>query len=201
MAVADKLSALRIKANLIADKSVGLMEIDAEVHDGVAILRGEVETEDQKNTAEELAYEVEGIEEVQNEIQVVEETKNEMPPEFAESHLGYGLVEGDAGDTAFGISGKYAGPGPGIPSTEQFPGEFTDDQIEAEIQEKLDSRTEVDTSKVKFCSANQIVYLKGKINTPEDLNNLQEIILNVRGVMGIRSEIDVEEGEIGTPNE
>ena len=62
MAVGNKLSALRVKANLIANQDVGLMEINVEFEDGVAVLTGEVETEEQKHIAEEVAYEIEEIE-------------------------------------------------------------------------------------------------------------------------------------------
>jgi osmotically-inducible protein OsmY len=46
---------------------------------------------------------------------------------------------------------------------------------------------------------NQIVYLKGAVGTNDDLNRLQDMVLNTRGVMGISSEVVVREGEMGTP--
>jgi len=48
---------------------------------------------------------------------------------------------------------------------------------------------------------NQIVHLKGSVRTYEDLTRLQDMVLNIRGVMGISSEISVREGEIGTPRD
>ena len=197
MAVGNKLSALRVKANLIANRAVGLMEINVEVEDGVAVLTGEVESEEQKRIAEEVAYEIEEIEEVINQIQVV-------PPddgELADAHLGYSLAEGDVGETAFAIGGESAGPGSGLASSEQFPGEFTDDQIEREVRHKLASRKLVDVSDVRLRSANQIVHLEGSVATADDLYNLHDMVLNVRGVMGISSEVSIREGEIGTERE
>lgn len=196
MPVADKLSALRIKANLIADQTVGLMEIEADVEDGVAVLRGEVETEEQKRVAEELAYEVEGIDEIINELRVV--SGNEA--DLADAHLGYSLAAGNYGETAFAIGGESAGPGPSMASSEQFPGEFTDEEIDREVGDKLISRDEVDVSDVKFRSINQIIHLEGSVQTGDDLNKLHDIILNVRGVMGVSSEVSIREGEIGTPS-
>jgi len=202
MAVADKLSALRIKANLIADDRIGMMDISAEVHDGVAILRGEVHSEEQRAIAEELAYDVDEIEEVQNEINVMPESEEELEMEApADSHLGYGMVEGDIGDTPFAIGGESAGPGPAAITSEQFPGEFSDDEIDQEVTERLEAQEEVDASGIKHWTANQIVHLKGALRTEEDLNKLQDIILNARGVMGIRSEVVIEEGSWGTPIE
>jgi osmotically-inducible protein OsmY len=195
MAVADKLNELRIKANLIADDTTGLMEISVEVHDGVAVLRGEVENERQKAQAEELAYEVDGIEEVTNELQIV---RHDAEEDQARTHLGYTMAEGDVGDTAFAIAGESAGPGPGLATSEQFLGEFGDAEIEREVRDKLAEQNMVDVSKVKISSSNQIVHLKGCVNTPEDLYNLHDMVLNVRGVMGINSDVEVKEGEVGT---
>ena len=59
----------------------------------------------------------------------------------------------------------------------------------------------VDASNVECKSVNQILHVKGTVKTPDDLNELQDMLLNVRGVMGVSSEVTVEEGEIGTPVE
>ncbi len=195
MAVADKLNELKIKANLIADDTTGLMEISVEVHDGVAVLQGEVENEEQKQAAEDIAYEVDGIDEVVNELKITEHIEEQT----ATAHLGMSMAEGDVGDTAFAIGGEsVAGPGPGLPSSEQFPGEFEDEEIEQDVRRKLESQNEVQVTNLKVRSANQIVHLQGCVNTPEDLYNLHDIVLNVRGVMGINSDVAVREGAVGT---
>jgi len=197
MAVTNKLNELRVKASLIANKDVGLMEINVEVEDGVAVLTGEVETEHQKQVAESLAYQVEEIDEVINQIQVTTPSDEDM----VDAHLGYSLAEGDVGQTTFAIAGESAGPGASLAASEQFPGEFTDDEIEDEVREKLAAQDLVDTSDVKFRSVNQIVKLEGAVQTTEDLYNLHDMVLNVRGVMGIESEVSVREGEVGTERE
>lgn len=197
MAVADKLSALRVKANLIANKDVGLLEINVEVEDGVAVLTGEVETEEQKAIAEAVAYETDDIEEVINQIQVVARDDDD----FVDAHLGYSLAEGNVGETAFAIAGESAGPGAGLATSEQFPGEFTDEEIESDVRRKLLSQDIVDVSCVKLRSINQIVHLEGSVRTAEDLYNLHDTVLNVRGVMGVESKVEIREGEIGTEKE
>jgi len=194
MAVADKLNELRIKASLIADQSTGLMEISVEVHEGVAVLQGEVQREEQKRTAEELAYEVEGIHDVVNELRVVKGDEIQT----AQAHLGYAMAEGDVSDTPFAIGGESAGPQPSAATTEQFPGEFSDAEIENEVRQKLQNQGVLDSSDVKFSSVNQIVHLKGSVKTPDDLYNLHDMVLNVRGVMGINSDVAVREGDAGT---
>ena len=200
MLVADKLSALRIKANLIADDTIGLMEINTEVHDGTAILTGEVETDKQRVLAEKLAHEVEGVDKVDNQIEVVPLSLQQLLLcEGVDGHMGYGPAEGDVGDTPLAISGAHSAPGPGLATSEQFPGQFTDETIEAEVKHKLATEKVVDASNVQFSSVKQILHVKGTVKTPEDLNELQDLLLNVRGVMGVSSEVTVEEGEIGTP--
>jgi osmotically-inducible protein OsmY len=202
MAVADRLRAVQIKANIIADKIVGLAEIDVEVHDGIALLTGEVDTEEQKRKAEELAYDIEGVHEVENQIQLVPRSLDELLScEGVDAHLGYGPAEGPSTDEVFPSAGAYAVPGPGLAATEQFPGEFTDDQIDEEVKRKLSHARDLDVSRVRLCSANQIVYIKGTLGTNEELNRLQDVVMNIRGVMGVRSEVEVEEGDEGTPAE
>ncbi len=202
MAIGDKLRALQIKANIIADKQIGLMEVNAEVQDGIAILTGEVENEEQKQIAEQMAYEVDGIDEVHNELQVVPESLEKLRLcNIKDAHLGYGLAEGSAEDTTYAISGDYEPPGPGIPASEQFAGEFTDEEIDEELNGLLSSETEVNVSSVQASSINQIVYLKGALNTQADLNRLQDMVMKARGVMGICSDIAIRKGELGTPVE
>lgn len=202
MAVADKLTALRIKANLIADRKIGLLELNTDVHDGIAVLTGEVHTEEQKRIAEELAYQIEEVHEVENHIKVIEQSLDEvLLCEGVDAHLGYGPTEGDVGDTAFAISGENYGPGPGLASSEQFPGLFTDSQIEDEVRRRLAIQRAVDVSRVEFDSINQIVQLRGKVPTEEDINTLQDMVLNVRGVMGVSSEVVADSGEMGTPTQ
>ncbi len=197
MAVTNKLNELRVKVNLIANKDVGLMEINVEVENGVAVLTGEVETEDQKAIAEAVAYDTDDIEEVINQIQVVARDEDDL----IDGHLGYSLAEGDVGETAFAIAGESAGPGAGIATSEQFPGEFTDDEIEDWVRDKLDSQSIVDVSQVRLRSVNQMVHLQGAVQTAENLYDLHDMVLSVRGVMGVESEVAIREGEIGTERE
>lgn len=189
MAVADKLNELRIKASLIADKITGMMDITVEVHEGVAVLQGVVEDQEQKRAAEDLAYEVEGIHEVVNEIRVSPVHEDET----SDAHLGYSLAQGDVSDTPFAIAGESAGPDANQPTSEQFPGQFSDSEIEDQVHERLAFQDIVDASQVKLRSINQIVHLTGSVATTEDLYNLHDVVLNTRGVMGISSEVAVTE--------
>lgn len=203
MAVVDKLKAVQIKANLIADKQIGWMEIEADVQDGIATLTGGVTSEEERQTAEELAYRIDGIHEVVNEIKIVPLICDDeaMICLLTETQLGYGVLEGDAGETAFGLTGRHTPPGPGFPATEQFPGVFTDAQVEEEIHDRLADRHDLNVTDLEYESVNQIVHIKGAVRTSADLNALLDTVMNARGVMGVSSEIIVQEGEMGTPVE
>ena len=182
MDVASKLSALRIKANIIADDVLGLMDVEVDVKDHVAVLRGQVQTDAQKQRAENLAYNIEEIDEVINEIQVVESKQTPV-----DAHFGYSLIQTDPSEI------PYAVPGPisTLVASEQFAGEFTDEQIEKAVRDKLARQSVVDASDVKVKSTNQIVYLQGSIKG--DANQLQDIALSVRGVMGVYSNLSEDE--------
>jgi osmotically-inducible protein OsmY len=201
MAIGDKLRAEEIKAALIASETEALSEIDVSVHDGVVVLSGEVETEEQKLLAEELTYEAD-INGVINNIRIVPSSPGKGSAyDGFDARLGFGPAEGDAGDIAFSLSAADNVPGPGVPTSEQFPGEFSDDEIESEVERGLKSQSEIDVSNIAFKSENQIVTLEGSIQTIDDLNTLQDMILRMRGVLGINSKLKVKKGDTGMPVE
>lgn len=182
MAVAAKLSALRIKANIIADEIIGLMDVEVDVEDHVAFLQGQVQTREQKQRAEDLAYEIEEIDEVINNIRVMR-----SPGVPRDAHLGYSLAESGIRETPFAIGGEIAGPGSDMAASEQFPGEFSDEELMKSVRHKLDTQSLMDASNVSIRSVNQIIYLEGSVDG--DVLALQDMVLNVRGVMGVNSNV------------
>lgn len=197
MAIADKLVALRVKANLVADRQIGLMEIEVDVHGGVAVLSGYVDNEEQKQLAEELAYRIDGVAEVDNEIRVGAPAEDGSKSR-KDANLGYGLTSGDAGDTAFSISDALNAPGPGIAASEQFPGQFTDHEIEHHVCGRLASQDQVDVSDIWTRCINRIVHVTGSVPNADDLDKLQDIIIGARGVMGVDANVSVRAGQPGT---
>lgn len=196
MAVADKLKALQIKANIIADKSIGMMEINVDVQGDTAILTGEVDNQKQKEHAEELSYEIDGIYDVQNDIEIVPQlTKLLSGCSQTGAHLGFGPLEGNWGKYPFSLTGKYAPPGAGFAASEQFPGEFSDEEIEKELHKKLSEQKDIDASNINFEVNNQVVKANGTINSEEDANQIQDIIMSIRGVMGICGDISIKKKE------
>ncbi len=198
MAVADKLKALQIKVNVIADREVGLMDIEAEVHGGIAVLTGEVETEEQKQIAEQLAYEVDGVEEVTNEINVT--SRQGFSPEL-DTHLGFAPIGDLPTEQPMDMEeAGYVDYGPRLPASEQFPGEFTDEEIAREVKDRLARSQDADYSNVIVSSINQMVHLSGSVKTLDELNRLQDLVISARGVMGIDSGVSVDEDEEQPPD-
>jgi osmotically-inducible protein OsmY len=59
-----------VKAKLVADKPSNLTRVSVETKDGVVTLSGEVETQQQKAHAEDLARRADGVQQVVNNIRV-----------------------------------------------------------------------------------------------------------------------------------
>jgi len=185
MAVMDKLRSLRIKANLMADESVGLMEIDTDVREGVAVLTGEVDTEEQKRIAEELAQETEGIVEVHNDLRVVPGSSERLiEREAMSAFVDHKHGEASSRDTAH----------PRMSQRRQPPGELTDEEIEQRLRDLLATWAKMDAPEMRVYCVNQMVYLQGTAKTHEDLNILRDMALQLRGVVGVASEVAITAG-------
>jgi hyperosmotically inducible periplasmic protein len=163
MTVIEKLKALQIKATLAADKTVGAMAIDADVRGSLAVLTGEAETEEHKGIAEQLAFGIDGITEVRNEIRIVAPKPDPGPRDSR---------------AAFGVLGGT-----------RFLRRFADAEIELEVRRRFAAQREVDVSQVDVSSLKEIVHLSGVVSNREQLRRLQSIVLDVRDVTGICSEI------------
>jgi hypothetical protein len=68
----DASTSARVKAALALSKSVSALDIDVDSDEGVVTLRGEVQTRAQRERAEELARDVQGVRDVVNRIETRE---------------------------------------------------------------------------------------------------------------------------------
>lgn len=161
MTTADELKTVRIKANLIADKSLRLLEISASFHDGIAYMSGEVETQEQKDLAEALAYEVEGVYEVVNDINI--------EPDSLRNVLRCTLENGDM---------IYCG----------ISAEDEDIAVEHELKSRLS--TAFGSVSVSL-SKHKIVQLNGRVSSEKELIELKQMVLRTNGIIGIDSHIEV----------
>jgi len=59
-----------VKANLVADKAANLTRIDVDTNGGIVYLNGTVASPQQKDRAEQLARQVQGVKKVVNNLQV-----------------------------------------------------------------------------------------------------------------------------------
>jgi osmotically-inducible protein OsmY len=68
--VDDRTISTSVKAKLVADKAANLTRVDVDTTNRVVILSGVVESSEQKNRAEQLAMQVNGVKKVENRLQV-----------------------------------------------------------------------------------------------------------------------------------
>jgi len=68
--VDDRTISTSVKAKLVADKAANLTRVDVDTTNRVVLLSGVVESSEQKNRAEHLAMQVNGVRRVENRLQV-----------------------------------------------------------------------------------------------------------------------------------
>ena len=68
--VDDRTISTSVKAKLVADKAANLTRVDVDTTNRVVLLSGVVESSEQKNRAEQLAMQVNGVRRVENRLQV-----------------------------------------------------------------------------------------------------------------------------------
>lgn len=59
-----------VKAQLVADKASNLLRVDVDTNNGIVYLNGTVESNEQRERAEQLARRVDGVKRVVNNLQV-----------------------------------------------------------------------------------------------------------------------------------
>lgn len=83
--MSDELIEKRIETTLLFNRRVSIRDLDVEVNNGVAILTGSVNTEEQRTLAEELTRSLGGVKDVRNDIQLNENVVVFGEPVEAES--------------------------------------------------------------------------------------------------------------------
>jgi hyperosmotically inducible periplasmic protein len=68
----DAASTTAVKAKLIAEKAANFTRISVETNNNIVTLTGEVESEDQKERAEKVAKQVDGVKRVDNKLEIKE---------------------------------------------------------------------------------------------------------------------------------
>jgi hyperosmotically inducible protein len=68
--VDDRTISSRVKAKLVADKASNLTRVDVDTTNRVVSLNGIVQSREQKNRAEQLVMQVDGVRDVKNNLQI-----------------------------------------------------------------------------------------------------------------------------------
>jgi hypothetical protein len=164
MTIVDNLRTLKIKAGLLADGQNYFLDIDVQVHDGVALLTGNVETADQKAMAADLAYKVGGVYEVANEINVI-------PHSLCKTVIC--SLENDV------LICKPAGNADG-------------DETESRLRNKLLAPECQTFAGIRVSTGLwNLIKLDGRVPKEEDLQQLYALVLGTDGVFGIDSSVSV----------
>lgn len=197
MAAVDLLNRVKVKAMIFSDRRVGVLDIDVEVHDGTALLRGEVESEEQKQIAEQLTWEVDGISEVENEIRVVPESQT-MAPDQGEVIL---PAAGMVGDT-MAAPGGAAGPGitGAVPPHWWMPTEeagITTSALTEAVERRIAEDGRITSRNIHVTVDGTRVTLQGTVDSLEESYLVQDAAESVTGITEVNNELQIEEGHTG----
>jgi osmotically-inducible protein OsmY len=188
----DLLQTVKVKVGLLADRRVSGLDINVVVDNGVARLTGVVDSEEEKNAAEDVASGIEGVIEVENEI-VVSPSVGQMT-ESEEERLA-GMPEGVPMIGLAAAPPAYGGIAPGV-STVRSPtiDEYgTDEDIADTVRESLRQDERAPWSHIQVCADLGIVYLSGKVRTLDQFMIAEQIASDVPGVKAVKNELEIEE--------
>lgn len=195
MAAVDLLNRVKVKAMLISDRRVGGLEIGVDVHDGTAILTGDVESEEQKQIAEQLTWEVDGINEVENDIHIV--PADQLYKDNDEVILPGPATTGAALGTPETMGPYLSGAAPmgwrmPVGESEMSTAILTD-VVEKRIAE--DGR--ITSKNIHVTADGTSVRLHGTVDSMEEYYLVQEAAESVAGVTDVQNDLEVEEGHSG----
>jgi len=140
-------------------------KIDTEVHDGVATLRGSVDSKTERDLAEELALGVDGIKDVKNEL--------EIDPE-ASSKRAHADNSGKAGRS--------------------FMRKFEDANLTAKVKSQLLWNSSTDGLDIDVDTRNGIVNLSGEVDSEAAAELAEQIARNTSEVLDVKNQLKVSSG-------
>lgn len=161
----DRSSDLWSKASLTTtytlNRHLNPFDIETEVHNGVATLRGTVESEAERDLAEELALGIDGIREVKNELTV--------SPEASPSHAG--ATTNDAERT--------------------FIRKVEDANLTAKVKSQLLWNGSISGLDIDVDTRNGVVTLSGDVNSDAEAELAEQIARNTDDVLGVENKLSV----------
>ncbi|HVQ35353.1 MAG TPA: BON domain-containing protein [Candidatus Bathyarchaeia archaeon] len=155
----------KIKTKLAADPVVKAHQIDVDTNNGVVTLTGNIDSQDAKDRALQLAKETKGVVEVRDMIEVRNPTAGMMPP------------TGDA------------------PDTNRTAGQTLDDaSITMKVKAKLLDDPAVKGLKIDVDTREGVVYLTGSVATSQVRDQAIKLARETEGVKDVQANLDVTTG-------
>jgi len=148
------------------NRQLNPFKIDTEVNNGVATLRGTVDSEVERDLAEELALGVEGINKVNNELVV--------NPGASETGSG---VEAAAGDRS-------------------FMSKVEDASLTARVKSQLLWNSNTSGMKIDVDTNSGIVTLSGNVDSEAEAELAEQIAANTRYVKGVENHLKVSDAQM-----
>lgn len=163
----------KIEASYTLNRYLNPFEIDTDVENGVVYLRGEVESQVEKDLAEEIALGIVGVNEVRNELAVQPDMEDEVAdrPDFGDDD-GMDLELHAAGD-------------------DDFSGHFDDATTTARVKFALLANDSTDGLKIDVDTEAGKVFLKGEVDSEQERQLAERVAMNTEGVADVENRLTV----------
>ena len=163
----------KIEASYTLNRYLNPFEIDTDVREGVVYLTGDVESQVEKDLAEEIALGIEGVTDVRNELMVRPEIEDEVAqtPDFDEE---------DAMDIEIEAAGD-----------DDFIGHFDDATTTARVKFALLANDSTEGLRIDVDTENGMVYLNGEVDSAQERELAERIAANTEGVTRVENRLKV----------
>jgi osmotically-inducible protein OsmY len=157
----------KIEASYALNPYLNPFSIDTEVNQGVVRLTGVVESQIDKDLAEEIAKGIDDVTEVQNDLVVEPDAKNDKPEDRAEAS--------DAKDGGRGFARRVS-----------------DATTTARVKLALIANSSADGLRIDVGTENGVVSLRGSVDSNQQSQLAEKIAENTEGVSSVENHLKVE---------
>ena len=163
----------KIEASYTLNRYLNPFEIDTDVQKGVVYLTGDVESQVEKDLAEEIALGIEGVTEVRNELKVRPEMEREIAqrPDFDDE---------DAMDLEIEATGD-----------DDFSGHFEDATTTARVKFALLANDSTEGLRINVDTEDGKVFLNGEVDSAEERELAERVAMNTEGVADVENRLKV----------
>lgn len=163
----------KIEASYTLNRYLNPFEIDTDVNQGVVYLTGEVDSQVEKDLAEEIALGIEGVTEVRNELAVRPEMDREVAqaPDFDDE---------DAMDLEIEAAGD-----------DDFGDHFEDATTTARVKFALLANDSTEGLRINVDTEDGTVVLNGEVDSAEERELAERVAMNTEGVTAVENRLKV----------